>query len=102
MEDAAGDDPPPSYEQQTTRRVETREDSPHMEELKETSVCLLIIEYETAKPKPPVKPKSDISTARAPTPGKADGKKAAGQPTAPSGSESAIAKSACPRPPRDT
>ena len=44
----------------------------------------------TAKPKPPVKPKSDISITRAPTPGATGSKTATGQPTAPSGSGTAI------------
>jgi type IV pilus assembly protein PilP len=47
----------------------------------------------TAKPKPPVKPKSDISITRSPTPGTADSKTATGQPASPSGSETVIAKS---------
>jgi type IV pilus assembly protein PilP len=47
----------------------------------------------TAKPKPPVKPKSDISATRAPTPAAAGSKTASGQPTTPSASQTAIAKS---------
>jgi type IV pilus assembly protein PilP len=46
-----------------------------------------------AKPKPPVKPKSDISVNRAPTPGAAGDKTASEQPATPSTSQTAIAKS---------
>ena len=46
-----------------------------------------------AKSKPPVKPKSDISITRAPAPDKAGSKTATGQPTTPSDSETAVAKS---------
>ena len=47
----------------------------------------------TAKAKPPVKPKSDISATRAPTPRAAGSKTASGQPTTPPASQTAIAKS---------
>ena len=47
----------------------------------------------TAKPKPPVKPKSDISATRAPTPRAAGSKTASNQPATPSTSQTAIAKS---------
>jgi type IV pilus assembly protein PilP len=52
----------------------------------------------TAKPKPPVKPKSDISIARAPKPDPAGSKTASDQPTTPSASKSAIAKASQGRP----
>jgi len=46
----------------------------------------------TAKPKPPLKPKSDISMSQAPTPAKPGSKTAAGRPPTPSTSQTAIAK----------
>jgi type IV pilus assembly protein PilP len=48
---------------------------------------------ETAKPKPPVKPKSDISVTRTPSPPMAASQTAPDQPATPSTSQAAIAKS---------
>jgi type IV pilus assembly protein PilP len=54
---------------------------------------VVVASGKTAKPKPPVKPKSDISITQAPTPGGTGSKTATGQPTTPSDSQTAIAKS---------
>jgi type IV pilus assembly protein PilP len=54
---------------------------------------VVVASGKTAKPKPPLKPKSDISITRAPASGETGSKTATGQPTTPSGSETAIAKS---------
>jgi type IV pilus assembly protein PilP len=56
------------------------------------SVPPAVTSGKTAKLKPPVKPKSDISITRAPAPGTAGSKTATGQPTTPSTSQTAIAK----------
>jgi len=64
-----------------------------MPELAKKSAAPAVTTGKTAISKPPVKPKSDISATRAPTPGAAGSETASGQPTTPPASQTAIAKS---------